>query len=774
MPNAERGPYMNFDQAKSPYTFDHELNDDKPVGEIDNLSKTRSWRKTLFVQSFALLWLAPILFLLVINIQGYTIGPTIWCPARNCWVDFYNADTEAVQRQLRDYNHDDHNVLGGLQLVAKALEVWFETIAVYLVYLVTMDIAGLESGLPIGFLMRPFEFSRAPSLFDKLLWQSGPSFLGAKTKKSKAYRTRIYLYILMTIALCALCNLMGPSAAVLVLPALQWIDTDKVGNTQFASINGAQPPRSDTWLWSAATAANLSCLSSTARPGQYSCFQSSFGLALDSWLSSYMSFGGSGLTQQYALSFSINYTLSSSSASAQTYQADNTAYWAPNRQTVSDLNTDLTAVALVKSGADGDIYRKANVSLEPFESFAAYNGSLQLSLQRDGPILGALISEWIGINNTNSWTTIISPDLQVRCYESYSVEFLTHVSDATTYTKCVRIGSGWSSVNKAADFTILGAYDYNQQTVGPNVTVNIFSSDKAAFFEGGRFPEWFSSACRVNGTLPSGTDCDWNRIFQIDPSSPIANRSSNVNTIEMHMQDGVSSAILAADFTAFLGFTTYALDPSPLSNPSGLVTTNNIVQSAPDPLVIDPAWILAAWSSNNGSARAPDRLSSKVLQQTMSALLTEDPSDNDSLTQALMVLLPIAQSLSIVDYNTEPLTQRSSASAGAASDNEHPPLLRSARMYVWAYGVNTRTAVLGVVVMTLGVLVTLLQFGLSMGNRRPFHSTTKLIVAALEHLPRDEFREKEQDEKAAARTRFHIRDNNHTAGKLTFRHTGAI
>jgi hypothetical protein len=137
-----------------------------------------------------------------------------------------------------------------------------------------------------------------------------------------------------------------------------------------------------------------------------------------------------------------------------------------------------------------------------------------------------------------------------------------------------------------------------------------------------------------------------------------------------------------------------------------------------------------------------------------------------------MVLLPIAQSLSLVDYNTEPVAQRSSATAGVANDTEHPPLLRSARMYVWAYGINTRTAVLGVVVMTFGVLVTLLQFGLSMGDRRPFHSTTKLIVAALEHMPRDEFREKEQDEKAAARTRFHIRDNNLTAGKLTFRHTG--
>lgn len=98
MPNAERGPYMNFDQAKSPYTFDHhELSDDKPqpVGEIDDLGKTRSWRKTLFVQIFALLWLAPILFLLVINLQGWIIGPTIWCPARNCWVDFYNANTAA-------------------------------------------------------------------------------------------------------------------------------------------------------------------------------------------------------------------------------------------------------------------------------------------------------------------------------------------------------------------------------------------------------------------------------------------------------------------------------------------------------------------------------------------------------------------------------------------------------------------------------------------------------------------------------------------------------
>jgi hypothetical protein len=784
MSNAERGSYVNFDKdpSRTPtYTSEHDLSDHKPTsGEHDNLSRTRSWRKTLVFQVFALLWLAPMIFLLVINLRGWVIGPTIWCPSKRCSVDFFNFDTIGVQKQLLSYSHDDHNVLGGLQLVAKALEVWFETIAVYLVFLITMDIASLESGLPIGFLMRPFEFSRAPSLFDKLLWRSGPPLFGAKTKKSKAYRTRIYLYILMTICLCALCNLMGPSAAVLVLPVLQWVDMPDVGNTQFAAINAARPPRSDAWFWTAARAADLGCSPSAPAQGQYSCAQTSFGLALDSWVASYMSYGAGGTTQQYSLSFAINYTAPSTS-SILASQVNNAAYWVPSRQTVSDVNNDLNALLLVKTGADGDAYRKANVSLDPFESYAAYNGSLQVDLQRNGPMIGALVSEWIGTNHANSWTTVIGPDLRVRCYEQYTLEFLSNNANPTTYTKCLRIGSGWSSANKVANFTILGVYDYSHTTLGPNVTVNVYSSDKAAFFPGGKFPDWFPSACRVNGTLPSGTDCDWNRLFQLDPSSPLANRSVNVNTIEMQMQDGASSAMLVADFTAFLGFTTYVLDPSPLTNPTSILTTTNIVQPPnKDPLVIDPAWILAAWSANNNTVSALHHLTGKFLVDTLSTLLTDTPDDDDKLIQALMVLLPITQTLSLIDYDTAPITTTTSSSSSskqptaAADSATNPPLLRSARLYVWAYGIGSRTGVLGVVVTTLGIAVTVLQFVLSMWNRRPFHSTTKLVVAALEHFPQEEFREKEQDECAAARTRFHISDNHHSAGKLTFRHTGVI
>ena len=53
----------------------------------------------------------------------------------------------------------NHNLLGGLQFVAKALEIWFELIAAALVYIVTMLLAGRKEGLPVGYLTRPSEFA---------------------------------------------------------------------------------------------------------------------------------------------------------------------------------------------------------------------------------------------------------------------------------------------------------------------------------------------------------------------------------------------------------------------------------------------------------------------------------------------------------------------------------------------------------------------------------------------------------------------------------------
>ena len=106
---------------------------------------------------------------------------------------------------------------------------------------------------------------------------------------------------------------------------------------------------------------------------------------------------------------------------------------------------------------------------------------------------------------------------------------------------------------------------------------------------------------------------------------------------------------------------------------------------------------------------------------------------------------------------------------GAKSTNpERPILTRNGRMYVWAYGLGSRTSYLGTVVALAGALIVVWQFVLGFVDRRRYRSPTQLVVAALEHSPRGEFEGKQHDEKEMARVRFHIKDDSGHTGKYSF------
>ncbi|KAF2173366.1 hypothetical protein M409DRAFT_15651 [Zasmidium cellare ATCC 36951] len=79
----------------------------------EKLSSNRPWWATIVIQIFALAWIAPMLTLLVLNLKGYVIGPTAWCPSRHCYAETFAFNTLAHQEKLRKFNHNDHNLLGG-------------------------------------------------------------------------------------------------------------------------------------------------------------------------------------------------------------------------------------------------------------------------------------------------------------------------------------------------------------------------------------------------------------------------------------------------------------------------------------------------------------------------------------------------------------------------------------------------------------------------------------------------------------------------------------
>lgn len=132
-----------------------------------------------------------------------------------------------------------------------------------------------------------------------------------------------------------------------------------------------------------------------------------------------------------------------------------------------------------------------------------------------------------------------------------------------------------------------------------------------------------------------------------------------------------------------------------------------------------------------------------------------------------MILLPVVETLSLIDFTTKK-SHTSVASSGNAN-TQYPILARNARLYVWAYGLGSRTSKLGVVVVLLGVVVVLAQLVLGFIDRRKYRSPTQLLVAALEHTPSNEFADVEHDETKVARMRFHVQGTMTTAGKYVFK-----
>lgn len=86
------------------------------LGDHPQLVRNRRWWVTVGVQFLSALWLAPIVYLLYLNLSGHIIGASAWCPGGDCFIDFWSGK---AQENMFKFNKNDHNLLGGLQLVAK-------------------------------------------------------------------------------------------------------------------------------------------------------------------------------------------------------------------------------------------------------------------------------------------------------------------------------------------------------------------------------------------------------------------------------------------------------------------------------------------------------------------------------------------------------------------------------------------------------------------------------------------------------------------------------
>jgi hypothetical protein len=132
----------------------------------------RSIRWTITTQVLAILWLAPIISLLWLNFSRYISGATIGCIHNSC--PFNPFDPTSSSKALR-LSHDARNLVGVLQLVAKALEVWFIFVASSLVYTVTSFFVLRHAGLPLSLFTAYVEFSDIRIFLSPDFWLAAKS-----------------------------------------------------------------------------------------------------------------------------------------------------------------------------------------------------------------------------------------------------------------------------------------------------------------------------------------------------------------------------------------------------------------------------------------------------------------------------------------------------------------------------------------------------------------------------------------------------------------------
>ena len=702
-----------------------------------------SWVWAVVSQVIGVLWLAPICALLVLNYKKYVIGASVWCPNRKCQTDFLSDITSVVLKKASELDRADHDVLGALQFVSKSLEVWFMFISTSLVYDVAMMYMKKGGGLPVGFLLTHLEFGDIRYLLNPLLWTSPiPHATGEPVRRSVT--AKLYLFVGLAASLTILTNLMGPATAVLVIPTLQWVDTPHSAEVIFNGTDSAYGPWGNTTF--------SSCTPEQLDNFNFSCTAASYGASLDAYAQSV-----DATIKQAATSYgdylpvltqegTVQYSLNGSDLGG--------ILWVPNRQVIRELSWDQWE--LRQAVYDGS-QTKADFGA------ARYNNSLQTLLQREGVSLGLVTGCFVGEVSY----VIVDDDRMVVCYNSFSPNLYDDVP-FPAYTKCMKSGVGWDAFTSSASFNLGEANsDLGQATVMAS-----FASDSTFFNETDDF------GSDIQNCLQSDADaarCDWDRVFSTPMPEPLRNSTKNTIVMEYALPHPTTpNNRVWCDSQVHLGFPTYTLDMSVVSNPLHIVQLNHlpVLSSEAVPEVFHPSWYLAAWSVGYDETVPGNRTIARELLQALPSVFRQEDVEATTLAQRKFYLLhtyTLGQALSMVSYGYAVAGHRDPADPATG-----PVFHRYATVHVWAYGFSDNTSMLGVAVAFLGGLCVLFRLVLAILYRFSHeHSTVQMFVAALNHKSQGEF-EGLADEGQVARVRYQLTEDD--LGNPMFvperRHTG--
>ncbi|KAI4163018.1 MAG: hypothetical protein LQ342_003336 [Letrouitia transgressa] len=718
-------PYFQQSQVASPPGGTPYIQQSQP-------SKPRRKRKAVifhWISHFlSALWIAPIAVLLYLNYSSFVIGASVWCPNRDCNAE--STGENAIEKAAK-FDKQDHDVNGALQFVAKALEVWFMFIATSLIFDIGMMFAKYGQGLPVGYMLAHLEFGDIRYLINPLLWTSPIPHRKAPREKNLRV-VKLYLFAIATAILTILANLMGPAAAVLVLPTLQWVETKHVMDQTFNGTASADYPRGD-FLFPGCSDAQLLA-------GNYSCTLDTYGPQLDALASFQQSSSkqfnnNSGVvilpsSQEAALQMTLNLT-------------QGEAIWVPTRRVLRQLSYEFVKTRGLLTTADPPEYPDK-----------AFNNSLQTLLQRQGPAIGVLAYCY----NGTAQVVQIDDDRRIRCYTGYFAD------TETTYTKCYRDGLGFSENNLETSFLL---ENLDLHVLDLNTSVSAFFSDKATYYNDDTD---FGSGIKDCLNDPINTDCDWDKIFDAELPHELRNMSRNVGRVSYQIPGSANNmSRVYCDHVAWSGFPTYSADTSPRSNIQNFVVLDDTPPLANEstPLVVNPTWYLAAWSVDfrNDSILDGNR---QIVKQLSTALSTafannvdEATLESSTLDFVFLHLYALGQSYSMIDYYnySAPANPDSPAAKAQLHDPIHPVFVTYAKTRVWAWGITGRTPKMGVIVAIMGCVAVVLRVILGIATGIQERSSVELLAAAFEHNHRGEFAGLDE-EGSMAKVRYEVIEDN--------------
>ena len=623
-----------------------------------------------------LLWLAPALTLLILNAKEHIIGAGLGCHGDRCIINPYSKTAVLQAQKLDKQNHD---ILGALQIVAKLLEMWFTFLVGNLVYNLALRFAEKDV-VDINLLTMYAEFLDLRYLKDlwKSFWRVRAHNKAGTGKKAPV---TLYFFVVFVALLCIIANVMGPTAAILVLPTLQLVDINQQENVVFDKVLSASPPADFAPV----------CNSTTLDAGHYSCAAPLNTYALDELQASAAATSNQRfyrnalilppVLQESNLSFSLNVSENAP------------VIFAPNRQLLREFATDLLNFYNATSGPAPDI--------PSYGQSALFNHSLQTLLQRQGPTIG----ETTNCYPNKAYSAMASGGRPVRCFVT------------GTTAKCIRLGGGWKDNNivASAKFTIHDIED------SANITASIWTTNKAAYID--------LSQCNV----AANATCDWDAIFAAEPPPTLGNMfTGNQQTFQYDILG--SDVPVWCSSNAFLSFATYSLNPSPVSNIISLVNLG-VTTDHPSTLnnsaavFVHPTWNLLTWAVDQDSVVAGARDAASLFVAAVKGYLLKPETGGRSMNLVQHYLQ--VQTYSLLPYTTLVIDDAKARNARIKASPSAAVLLKSwATVQVWKFGLDSRTAKIGFTVLTICCLCVVGGLVAYASESKPL---TEMLAEALMH-----------------------------------------